>query len=255
MTHDAASRSITVIKISGHEIDDAATLARFSEAVGNYPQRVIVVHGGGKEISALQTALGIEPQYVQGLRVTDQASLSLVEMVLCGVINKRLVRTLLRAGIDATGLSGVDRRLIEARPMTIDGAALGFTGEPVSVRGDLLLEFTGRGIVPVIAPVCYGDEHNYNVNADLVAGAVAAAVRAEKLIFLSNVPGVLDAERAVLPRLTRSQVDALIASGVISGGMVPKVRTAVDALAMGVAQTVITDLGGLVRGTGTAFIA
>ncbi|MGQ9910049.1 MAG: acetylglutamate kinase [Candidatus Flexifilum sp.] len=254
MTGVSAADAITVIKISGHEIDDLTALARFAEVVAHYPQRVIVVHGGGKEISALQTALGIEPRYVDGQRVTDAASLSLVEMVLCGAVNKRLVRVLLRAGVDAAGMSGVDRRLITARKLEIPDADLGFTGVPAAVNRDILLDFTGRGIVPVIAPVCFGEEHNFNVNADLVAGAVAASVQASQLIFLSNVPGVLNDQGELLSRLTAAETQGLIADGVIYGGMLPKVRTALDALHTTGTQTVITDLNGLAQGTGTRFV-
>ncbi|MCS7072233.1 MAG: acetylglutamate kinase [Anaerolinea sp.] len=250
----SATYPITVIKISGHEIDDTTTLTRLAAIVAEYPQRVIVVHGGGKEISALQTALGIEPRYIDGQRVTDAATLSLVEMVLCGVVNKRLVRVLLRAGVDALGISGVDRQLITARKLEIPDADLGFTGVPVSVNQAILLDYTAHGIVPVIAPVCYGAEHNFNVNADLVAGAIAASVRASQLIFLSNVPGVLDSQGELLPQLTAAEAQVLIAAGTIHGGMLPKVRTALDALRATGTQTVITDLDGLAREAGTRFV-
>jgi acetylglutamate kinase len=250
MTTDA--RKPLVIKISGHELDDTAYLTRFAEAVAGLGQPVIIVHGGGKEISALQTQMGIEPRYADGVRITDAASLALVEMVLCGTVNKRLVRMLLAAGVDALGMSGVDRGLVRAAQMQRDGIDMGFTGEVGAVRGDVLRGLLAEGITPVIAPICLGDDSAYNVNADHVAGAVAAAVSADQLIFLSNVSGVL-ADGAHVPALTPEQTESLIAAGTIFGGMIPKVRTALGALDHGVARATITDLAGLIAGGGTVF--
>jgi acetylglutamate kinase len=193
------------------------------------------VHGGGKEISALQTQMGIEPRYADGVRITDAASLALVEMVLCGTVNKRLVRMLLAAGVDALGMSGVDRGLVRAAQMQRDGIDMGFTGEVGAVRGDVLRGLLAEGITPVIAPICLGDDSAYNVNADHVAGAVAAA------------------DGAHVPALTPEQTESLIAAGTIFGGMIPKVRTALGALDHGVARATITDLAGLIAGGGTVF--
>lgn len=245
-------REIAVIKISGHELDDPATLAGLAAVVRELPQQAVIVHGGGKEITALQTQLGIEARYVDGLRVTDAASLAVVEMALCGAINKRVVRTLLEAGVDALGLSGVDRGLVRAHKMPHGETDMQFTGEIESVNAGALDLLLAAGVTPVIAPVCLGEGTNYNVNADHVAGAVAAALGASRLVFLSNVPGVL-ADGALLPRLTPAQADDLIEQGIITGGMIPKVRTALGALDAGVRAVVITNLAGLATGSGTEF--
>jgi acetylglutamate kinase len=241
-----------VIKIGGHEIDDPATLLELSSVVKHLQSPVIIVHGGGKEISALQTRLGITPQYVDGLRITDTATLSLVEMVLCGAVNKRVVRYLLAGGIDAMGLSGVDRGLIRAVKLIHKTEDMGFTGDVAGVRGDILLELLEKGVTPVIAPICLGDDNSYNVNADHVAGAVAKAVEAARVVFLTNVQGVMK-EGQLLPSLTSRQAEALIKDGTISGGMIPKVETALAALKAGVPRTAITSLVGLKTHGGTIF--
>jgi acetylglutamate kinase len=241
-----------VIKISGHELDDAGFLVEFARAVRDLNLPAVIVHGGGKEISALQTRMGIEPRYLDGVRITDEASLALVEMVLCGTVNKRLVRILLDAGVDALGMSGVDRGLVRAEKMPHPTQDMGFTGVVSSVRGDVLHELLAHKNTPVVAPICIGLGHNYNVNADHVAGAIAAAINAERLIFLSNVEGVLFEDR-VLPKLTPQQVEGMIADGTIFGGMIPKAHTALEALNNGVRQVVITNLKGLETHGGTVF--
>lgn len=245
-------RDIVVIKISGHELDDPATLEGLARVVRGLEQQAVIVHGGGKEISALQQALGIEPRYADGLRVTDAESLAVVEMTLCGTVNKRVVRVLLEAGVDAQGLSGVDRGLVRAGPMRHAAVDMQFTGEIESVDVNVLAPLFSAGVTPVIAPVCVGQGTNYNVNADHVAGALAAALGASRLIFLSNVPGVL-ADGALIDRLTPDQAGSLIARGVVTGGMIPKVNTALSALAAGVREVVITNLSGMAAGTGTSF--
>lgn len=241
-----------VIKISGHELDSPDFLAELASTLKHFDTPVVIVHGGGKEITALQTRLGIEPRYVDGLRVTDAESLALVEMVLCGTVNKRIARTLVNAGIDAVGLSGVDGGLVSAEKLTHAAVDMGYTGEVTAVRVDLLLDLLDQGFIPVIAPICLGEESNFNVNADHVAGAVAAALEADRLVFVSNVEGVLQ-DGQVIPRLTPAQVEALIADGTIFGGMIPKVKTALEALTGGVAHAVITNLQGLSSGGGTVF--
>jgi acetylglutamate kinase len=241
-----------VIKISGHELDSPTFLAELASALKHFAAPIVIVHGGGKEISALQTRLNIEPRYVDGLRITDAESLALVEMVLCGTINKRIVRTLVNAGIDAVGVSGVDGGLISAEKLTHAAVDMGFTGEVTAVRVDLLLDLLDQGLLPVIAPICLGEDSSFNVNADHVAGAVAAALEAERLVFVSNVEGVLK-DGQVIGQLTPAQVDDLIADGTIFGGMIPKVKTALEALSAGVTHAVITNLAGLQRGGGTVF--
>ncbi len=245
-----------VIKISGHELDDSAYLASFAAAAAEIARTtpLIVVHGGGKTISAMQQKMGIEPRYIDGIRITDPDSLSLVEMVLRGSVNTMLVRAFINAGLDAQGMSGVDRGLIHATKMLHVSEDMGFTGVVESVRADVLLDMLDMGVTPVIAPLGLGKDSAYNINADVVAGAVAGAVDADRLYFLSNVPGVLVNETLV-ERLTPQQVESLIADGTIFGGMIPKVRTALDALNSGVKQAVITDLNGLKSRGGTVFSA
>ncbi len=244
---------VTVIKIGGHEIADENFLSALAETVHRLASPVIIVHGGGKEISALQEQLGITPRYLDGVRITDAPSLQVVEMVLCGTVNKRLVRYLLGAGVDAIGMSGVDRGLITATPMQRDGHDMGYTGEVQRVQAEVLYSFLQQNITPVIAPICLGTDSAYNVNADHVAGAVAAAIEAERAVFLTNVPGVLS-DGQVLAQLSISEAEALIAHGVISGGMIPKVKTALAVLHQGVSRVVITNLEGLQNGGGTTFV-
>jgi acetylglutamate kinase len=241
-----------VVKISGSELDDAAFVGRFSAAIRALTEPVVIVHGGGKEISEMQRRMGIEPRYIDGVRITDAESLALVEMVLCGTINKRLVRSLIEVGVDALGVSGVDRGIVRARKMEppAPDVDMGFTGSITAVRAEPLREWLAAGVTPVIAPICLGEGTNYNVNADHVAGAVASALGAEQLIFLSNVPGVLNKKGKVIPTLTPDQVEALIANGTISRGMIPKVRTALYALEAGAASTVIGGIDAL-NGSGT----
>ncbi len=241
-----------VIKISGHELDDADYVAEFAQVIRALNAPTIIVHGGGKEITTLSGKLGIEAKFVDGVRVTDAASLTVAEMVMGGSINKRLVRVLINAGVNALGLTGVDGGLISAVKMTHESVDMGFTGEITAVRVDLLLNLLELGLTPVIAPICLGMDNNFNVNADHVAGAVAAAVEAERLVFLSNVEGVLK-DNQVIESLTPEQTAALIADGTIFGGMIPKVKTALQALDDEVAQAVITNLKGLRTGGGTVF--
>lgn len=241
-----------VIKIGGHELDDEAFLTELAAVIKALSEPVVIVHGGGKEISSLQTKMGIEPRYIDGVRVTDAASLALVEMVLCGTANKRLVRYLVNGGVDAQGISGVDRGLIRAEKMHHAEVDMGFTGEVVSVRGEVLLSMLEQGVTPVIAPISLGPDSSYNVNADHVAGAVAAAIGARKVVFLTNVEGVL-MNGSVLSVLTPDEVDKLISTGTIFGGMIPKVQTALSALATGVPQAAITNLTGLRTHGGTVF--
>lgn len=241
-----------VIKISGHELDSPDYLAEFADIVRELNAPAVIVHGGGKEITQLQQKLSIEPKFVDGVRITDEASLSLVEMVLCGTVNKRLVRTLVNAGVNALGVSGVDAGMISAAKLYHASVDMGFTGQVTAVRVDVLLNLLDANLIPVVAPICLGAENNFNVNADHVAGAIAAALDAERLIFLSNVEGVLK-DDTVISTLTPEATAALIADGTIFGGMIPKVQTALHALDDGVEQSVITNLNGLRSGGGTVF--
>jgi acetylglutamate kinase len=242
-----------VIKIGGNEIDDLNFLVQLAPTIQNLNSPAIIVHGGGKEISNLQKAMGIEPRYINGVRITDEPSLAIVEMVLCGSVNKRLVRRLLASGVEAMGLSGVDRGLVRAEKMQHPTVDMEFTGDVKSVRGEILLDLLKQGVTPVIAPVSLGmDGQSYNVNADHVAGAVAQAIGAGKVVFLTNVEGVL-ANNEVIQTLTRQKTLDLIADGTIFGGMIPKVQTALAALDSGIPQAVITNLTGLKTHGGTLF--
>ena len=244
-----------VIKIGGNEMNVAGFLEELAAQVAGVvaAEPVVIVHGGGQEIATLQTRLGIEPLKVDGLRVTDAASLDVAEMVLSGRTNKQIVRALLATGLDAVGLSGVDGRLLTARKKEHPTADLGLVGEIVAVRAHLLQRLLQVGITPVISPISLSnDGQTYNVNADEAATAIAAALGAEALDFVSNVPGVL-ADGELVTRLSPDETETLIADGVISGGMIPKVRAALDALARGVPQVRIVDLAGLRGGGGTEF--
>jgi acetylglutamate kinase len=241
-----------VIKISGHELDSPEYLAEFAEIIREMNTPMVIVHGGGKEITQLQQQLAIEPKFVDGVRITDAASLALVEMVLCGTVNKRLVRTLVNAGVNALGISGVDGGMISAAKLYHETVDMGFTGQVTALRVDVLLNLLDMSMIPVIAPICLGAENNFNVNADHVAGAIAAALNADRIIFLSNVEGVLK-DGALIDTLTTQETDALIADGTIFGGMIPKVQTALHALDDDVEQAVITNLSGLRNGGGTVF--
>jgi len=242
----------TVVKISGHCLDDPAQLRAFAQIVAGLPKPLLIVHGGGKEITDWQAQQQIRPHYVAGLRVTDARSMALVEMVLSGVVNKRLVRHLLAAGVDAQGLSGVDRGLLRAQPMQHDTVDMGFTGEVQAVRAQVIWDCFALGVTPVISPVSLGADSSLNLNADTVAAALAAALAAEKVVFVSNVAGLIIAGE-IVPSLTAAQAEAYIASGDIGGGMIPKVRSALEVLAAGVQEALISDLAGWANAAGTTF--
>ncbi len=202
----------------------------------------IVVHGGGPQIGQMLERLGIRSRFVDGLRVTDRATMEIVEMVLSGTINKQLVAAINAAGGCAIGLSGKDGELIRARKLRRDGDDLGFVGEPERVDGRVLATFRASDLIPVIAPVGVGaDGATYNINADTVAGAVAAAVNAKRFLLLTDVAGVLDADRRLIPELTAAEARRLVADGTISGGMIPKVETCLEAVEGGVEAAVILD--------------
>jgi len=241
-----------LIKVSGHELDEPAYLIEFAQVIKSLSVPAVIVHGGGAEISAMQKVMGIEPRYLDGVRITDEASLKVVEMVLCGTVNKRLVRYLTAAGVDVLGMSGVDRGLVRAEKMQHPTQDMGFTGAVVSVRVEVITNLLDQGVTSVIAPVCLGEDSNFNVNADHVAGAIAGAIEASRVVFLTNVEGVL-VNGEVVNSLTPEQTHALIADGTIFGGMIPKVQTALHALTSGVQQAVIADLSGLQQNRGTVF--
>ncbi|HTV45016.1 MAG TPA: acetylglutamate kinase [Stellaceae bacterium] len=240
-----------VVKYGGHAMgeggDSFARDVALLKQVGINP---IVVHGGGPQIGQMLKRLGIESRFVDGLRVTDQATMEIVEMVLAGTINKELVAAINAEGGCAIGLSGKDGGLIRARKLRrsrVEGDArsevdLGFVGEPQQVAAGVLDTFRQSDIIPVIAPIGVGEAgETYNINADTVAGAVAAAVKATRLLLLTDVAGVLDADRRLVSEITAGTARRMITEGVISGGMIPKVETCLDAVDRGVEAAVIVD--------------
>ncbi len=242
-----------ILKIGGNELSQPVFLQGLAEAVAQSHEPVVIVHGGGKAIADLQSRLGLETVKVDGLRVTDIESLNVAQMVLTGLANKQIVTALLAAGVDAVGISGVDGGLLRCQKKAHPTADLGYVGQIVSVRIELIEQLTAQGYTVVISPISLGDDmHCYNVNADEAASAVAVAIDSELLDFVSNVPGVLQ-QNQVIPSLTPSETDALIESGVIRDGMVPKVRAALEAVALGVPQARIVNLAGLSGDGGTYF--
>lgn len=247
--------STFVIKYGGHAMGDATVAKTFARNVVLLKQvgiNPIVVHGGGPQIGRLLERLKIKSNFVKGLRVTDQETVGIVEMVLSGSINKAIVSSIGEAGGTAVGLSGKDGNLIVARKIQCKGIEtdsniekvldLGFVGEPVRVD-PYLLETLGRSnIIPVIAPIGVGPAgETYNINADTVAGHVAAAIRATRLLLLTDVPGVLDASKNLIPDMTIAQAQANISDGTITGGMIPKIETCIHAVEHEVDAAVIID--------------
>ncbi|MCE2510609.1 MAG: acetylglutamate kinase [Alphaproteobacteria bacterium] len=244
-----------VIKYGGHAMGDSELAKAFArdvvliKQVGVHP---IVVHGGGPQIGEMLERLKIKSEFVNGLRVTDKATVDIVEMVLAGTINKEIVSAVNSAGGKAVGLSGKDGHLIRARKLQQTQPAtdsniekvldLGFVGEPTRVNPDILMSLVESGIIPVIAPIGLGEDgETYNINADTVAGAVAAAVGATRLLLLTDVAGVLDKKGALLPEMTAAAVEAAIQDGTIHGGMIPKVETCLEAVKQRVEAAVILD--------------
>ncbi|MFP4321402.1 MAG: acetylglutamate kinase [Anaerolineales bacterium] len=242
-----------VIKISGKQLDEVQFLDTLAQVLSELPEQTIIVHGGGREIGQLQYLYDVQPTFVDGLRVTDEMSLEIVKMVLCGAVNPRIVELLGLLGIEAQGLSGLDRGLMRAKKLEHPEADLGYVGEVVSVRTDILHALLADNVLPVIAPICLGDAGTLNVNADHVAGAVGRAMNADRVVFISNVPGVLHKNRTV-PRLTVEMVEDYIEQGIIAYGMVPKVRTACDLLRAGVKEILITSMEGLRANVGTRVV-
>jgi acetylglutamate kinase len=240
-----------VVKYGGHAMGEGGdSFARdvvLLKQVGIHP---IVVHGGGPQIGHMLERLGIESRFVDGLRVTDAETMEVVEMVLAGTINKQLVAAINAEGGCAVGLTGKDGGLIEAKKILrskLEGDVrteidLGFVGEPQRVAAGVLDTFRQSDIIPVIAPIGVGASgETYNINADTVAGAVAAAVKATRLLLLTDVAGVLDADKRLLSEITAGAARRMIAAGVIYGGMIPKVETCLDAVDGGVEAAVILD--------------
>ena len=244
-----------VVKYGGHAMGDPELARDFAEdvvllqAVGINP---IVVHGGGPQIGAMLKRLGVESQFVGGLRVTDAETARIAEMVLAGSINKEIVGWIGQAGGKAVGISGKDAALVTAEkvqgrdPNPLSGIErhvdLGFVGEPVAVDPSILRSLAAQGFIPVVAPIALGaDGHTYNINADTMAGAIAGACGAKRFFLLTDVAGVLDKTGELMTDLDPAGIAALKADGTISGGMIPKVETCVAAVEAGVDAAVILD--------------
>lgn len=236
------SDATIVIKYGGHAMDKPELCAAFAADLAHLAGqglRMAVVHGGGPQISALLNRLHIESRFVDGLRVTDEAAMQAVEMALCGQVNKAVVADFARAGVRAAGISGRDGGLLRAR---VKNPSLGLVGEVVRVDPSLPLCLLAGGFVPVVAPVASGpDGQALNINADTAAGALAGALGAERFVLVSDVPGVLDGQKALLPALDREAIGRLRAEGVITGGMLPKVAACLHALDQGCQSALILD--------------
>jgi acetylglutamate kinase len=244
-----------VVKYGGHAMEEQDLADQFGSDIALLKQvgiNPVVVHGGGPQINAMLKRLAIRSTFVDGLRVTDAAMVEVVEMVLAGSVNKYVTSLINRAGALAVGICGKDGELIRARKVTrttVDPGSriekvldLGFVCEPEHVDVRVIHALTGAGLIPVIAPVGVGaDGQTYNINADTVAGAIAGALSATRLLMLTDVPGVLDADNRIVPDMTIARAERGIADGMITGGMIPKVENCVDAVRGGVKGAVILD--------------
>ena len=235
------SRTV-VIKFGGHAMDKEALCAAFAEDLAFLSAegtRCVVVHGGGPQISALLERLHIESRFENGLRVTDEATMQAVEMVLCGQVNKDVVRRFAAHGVRAAGISGRDGGLLLA---SVRQPALGRVGEVDKVDPALVECLLAGGFVPVVAPVASDAEGQpLNINADTAAGALAGALHADYFVLISDVPGVLDGEKRLIPTLDRARSQSLMDEGVICGGMIPKVGSCLHALDAGCRRALILD--------------
>jgi len=246
---------IIVVKYGGHAMGEEHLARAFARDIVLLEQTAInpiVVHGGGPQIEAMLKKVGVQSQYAAGLRITDAKTLEIVEMVLAGSINKQMVGYINEAGGKAVGLCGKDGNMVVARKLTrtvIDPDSaieqvidLGYVGEPEKVDTMVLTQILGRELIPVLAPVAAAaDGGTFNVNADTFAGAIAAALKAKRLLLLTDVPGVLDKSKRLIKELSVDDARRLIADGTISGGMIPKVETCIEALDHGVEGVVILD--------------
>jgi acetylglutamate kinase len=244
-----------VVKFGGNAMVDPQLHESFArdivlmKLVGMNP---VVIHGGGPQIGSLLEKLNIQTEFIQGMRVTDAQTMDVVEMVLGGKVNKEIVASISRAGGKAIGVTGKDGRLIRARRMTIERHGpeldapeiinIGHVGEVRQIDTEMLNVILASNFIPVIAPIGVDEQGaTYNINADLVAGKIAQVMQAEKLMLLTNVAGLLDADGQVLTGLSTAQVDALIADGTVHGGMLPKIGCALEAVKSGVASAHIVD--------------
>jgi acetylglutamate kinase len=231
-----------VVKYGGHAMGAGGeTFARDVVLLRQVGINPIVVHGGGPQINRMLDRLGIKSNFINGLRVTDAETMEVVEMVLVGTINSQIVTSINAEGGCAIGLTGGDGNFLRARKLAGNGE-LGFVGEPDRVDVGVLDGFREAKMIPVIAPIGVGTAgESFNINADTVAGAVAAAAKAARFLLLTDVPGVLDASKKLIPELSAADARRMIADGTISGGMIPKVETCLDAVDKGVEAAVILD--------------
>jgi acetylglutamate kinase len=235
--------AVVVVKFGGNAMGDDDAMAQFARdmvllrQVGIHP---VVVHGGGPMINAMLDKLGIESTFVRGKRVTDKATVEVVEMILSGLVNKRIVQAINDAGGRAVGLSGKDDDLMVC---VADDPELGFVGRPVEMNVQVLRDLYMAGIIPVVAPVATGMAENetFNVNGDTAAGAIAGALQADRLLLLTDVAGVKDESGEVVTNLSADRLREMIATGVVKGGMIPKTETALAAIEAGVRAVVILD--------------
>ena len=247
-------QATVVVKYGGHAMGDEQVARDFARDVVLLKQagvNPVVVHGGGPQIGAMLAKLGIRSEFQGGLRVTDRATVEIVEMVLAGSINKQIVGFINAEGGHAIGLCGKDGNMVTAEKVdrVVDPGSeierrvdLGFVGQPKSVDCRVLDQLLGRDLIPVLAPVAQGvDGQTYNINADTFAGAIAGALKAKRLLFLTDVPGVLDRDKRLIKELKTTDISELIADGTITGGMIPKVETCIYALEQGVEGVVILD--------------
>jgi acetylglutamate kinase len=244
-----------VVKYGGHAMGEEHLASSFGSDIALLKQvgvNPVVVHGGGPQINAMLKRLNVQSSFIDGLRVTDQAAVDVVEMVLAGTVNKHVAGLINRAGALAVGISGKDGGLIRAEKIRrsrknpdtgmMEEVDLGFVGEPAHVDVRVIHALTGAGLIPVIAPVgADANGQTYNINADTVAGAVAGALGASRLLMLTDVPGVLDKNKVLIPEMTLADVQARLDDGTITGGMIPKVENCVDAVQRGAKGAVILD--------------
>ncbi|MDU8912232.1 acetylglutamate kinase [Aestuariicoccus sp. MJ-SS9] len=235
--------AIVVVKFGGNAMGDADAMAEFARDIVLMRQvglNPVVVHGGGPMINEMLGKLGIQSNFVRGKRVTDQATVEVVEMVLTGLVNKRIVQAIMDQGGRAVGLSGKDDDLMVCEA---DDPELGFVGRPVEMNVQVLRDLFSAGIIPVVAPVAtgMGENETFNVNGDTAAGAIAGALKADRLLLLTDVSGVKNAAGDVVTELTPEDVIRMTEEGVIAGGMIPKTETALKAIGEGVRGVVIID--------------
>jgi acetylglutamate kinase len=237
------SGAVVVVKFGGNAMGDEDAMAEFARDVVLMRQvglNPVVVHGGGPMINEMLAKLGIKSEFVRGKRVTDKATVEVVEMILSGLVNKRIVQAINDQGGRAIGISGKDDDLMVC---VADDPELGFVGKPVEMNVQILRDLYNAGLIPVVAPVATGENDNetFNVNGDTAAGAIAGALKADRLLLLTDVAGVKNASGEIMTQITPEEIRQMTADGTISGGMIPKTETALMALDQGVRAVTIMD--------------